>query len=445
MTLFRVGDIQPNQFRHMDRYPIRPEKVTALRESMRTTTFWDNMLARINSDGKPEIAFGHHRRQALREEYGADHEVELTIRDLDDDQMLKIMARENMEEWGTSAIIEQETVRAVVEAYAEGRIHLSHLHLNTSEVRHAPSFSRNLLRAQQVPSSHLATKKYTVQAIAEFLGWVQPNGKAQDKVANALSALELIEEGILTDADFAGLTTKQAQAVVVQASKVKKERETRAKLAEQEVERAREVAEAQRVARENAELQRMAAEARAEQARLRYEQEAEQRAQEEAQRQALLARQAKEREEAAALQQEIAAKAAAHERQQANEAATAVGRHVSRDLRSGNRGIKQANESAREAGYKPPQQVPPHIDDFARKLAGNLNKLLEPDTDKNAHVRDLELFIQYRDHAMAGSREELAQVLRNISQRALGYAERIEKPVTLMQVNIVKELEENHG
>jgi hypothetical protein len=38
--------------------------------------------------------------------------------------MLQIMGRENMEEWGTSAWVEQETIRAVVLAYAEGKINL---------------------------------------------------------------------------------------------------------------------------------------------------------------------------------------------------------------------------------------------------------------------------------------------------------------------------------
>lgn len=38
--------------------------------------------------------------------------------------MLQVTARENMDEWGTSAAVEQETVRAVVEAYAADKISL---------------------------------------------------------------------------------------------------------------------------------------------------------------------------------------------------------------------------------------------------------------------------------------------------------------------------------
>jgi hypothetical protein len=42
-------------------------------------------------------------------------------------RMLKIMARENMSEWGSSVTVEHETIRAVVEAYGAGLApHRSH-------------------------------------------------------------------------------------------------------------------------------------------------------------------------------------------------------------------------------------------------------------------------------------------------------------------------------
>src|SRR5205085_8309072 len=114
----------------------------ALRESMRTTDFWDNIVARARN-GKAEIAYGHHRLAALKEEYGPNHKVNLIVRDLDDEHMIQIMARENMEEWGTSASVEQETIRAVVEAFAEGLIELPPVSkdIQKSNIRYAPSFT----------------------------------------------------------------------------------------------------------------------------------------------------------------------------------------------------------------------------------------------------------------------------------------------------------------
>jgi len=227
MPEFAVRDIRPNPFRHIERYPINREKVAALRESLRTTGFWDNVVARQGENGHPELAYGHHRQVALKEEFGSDHKVNLIIRLLDDEHMLQIMARENMEEWGTSAAIEQETVRAVVEAYAEGKIGLAKPEGRT-DLRYAPSF---------VAGEHkrvTAEFPYTAQTVAKFLGWMQPSGKAQAKVGYALGALELIEKKILSEIDFENLSTKDAQAVVQETRKAQVGDEAAARLAEKE-------------------------------------------------------------------------------------------------------------------------------------------------------------------------------------------------------------------
>ena len=173
MPQYAIKDIHPNPFRHIDRYPIRREKVEALKASLRTTGFWGNVVAREHDSGV-EIAYGHHRLVALREEYGPDDKVDLIIRDLHDHAMLQIMARENMEEWGTSASVEHETIRAVVEAYAEGRIELESPDdkTPTRSIRYAPSFTRGdvLLARGEHP--------YTVERIASFLGWVATERRA---------------------------------------------------------------------------------------------------------------------------------------------------------------------------------------------------------------------------------------------------------------------------
>ncbi len=103
---------------------------------------WRILVARVQN-GNAEIAYGHHRLVALREEYGPDETVDLIIRSLPDDAMLQIMARENMEEWGTSASAEHETIRAVVEAFADGKIELDPPDAQTQAryIRHTPLFT----------------------------------------------------------------------------------------------------------------------------------------------------------------------------------------------------------------------------------------------------------------------------------------------------------------
>lgn len=109
----RVEDLRPNPFRRIDRYPISREKVEALKTSIQETTFWDNLLARRNADGKIEIAYGHHRLQALNE-LGIE-EVDIPVRDLNDTMMIKTMANENLDTWRHHTAVILETVAATKE------------------------------------------------------------------------------------------------------------------------------------------------------------------------------------------------------------------------------------------------------------------------------------------------------------------------------------------
>jgi len=63
-------------------------------------------------NGKIQIAYGHHRLKALQEIYTPDYQIEVPVKDLSDELMLKIMANENMEEWQSSVAVIDETVRA---------------------------------------------------------------------------------------------------------------------------------------------------------------------------------------------------------------------------------------------------------------------------------------------------------------------------------------------
>ncbi|MBA7615276.1 hypothetical protein ES703_22554 [subsurface metagenome] len=109
----KVKNLLPNRFRNIDAYPINQEKIRQLRNSIRETTFWNNILARpAPGNGKFEIAYGHHRLIAIKEELGEDTVVDIPVRDLSDEDMLRIMANENMQEWATDWRVIVETVRA---------------------------------------------------------------------------------------------------------------------------------------------------------------------------------------------------------------------------------------------------------------------------------------------------------------------------------------------
>lgn len=212
-----VRDLKPNPFRDLDRYPVQPEKTEALKRSIKDTSFWDNLLARKapNGSGGFEIAYGHNRLKALRD-LRVD-EIDIPVRSLDDTDMARIMAHENMEEWGHSTTIEQETVRSIIAAYAEGRIKLPAVKRNAGSgvaLRIAPSFRAT---GRPISAQEEMANAYTADTLAEFLGW------KDYKVEATLAALALIEDGLATDKQFSGLSTKQAETIATETRRVVKE------------------------------------------------------------------------------------------------------------------------------------------------------------------------------------------------------------------------------
>jgi ParB-like chromosome segregation protein Spo0J len=226
----KLKNVLPNPFRDMDNYPIHPQKIELLKKSIESTEFWENVVARDAGNGKIELAYGHHRLTALREIYGPNTEFNWIVRDLDDEEMLKIMADENAQEWGHVSDVERETVRAVVKAYSEDKIGLNKPPADTpkSKTRFAPSFCYG------VPSTDAVERPYTIDTILSFL-----NGTMSHRtVQYTLQALCLIEQGHLKEKQVTGLSTNEMRTVVdetiravKQAEAITKETERKAKVA----------------------------------------------------------------------------------------------------------------------------------------------------------------------------------------------------------------------
>lgn len=120
----RLGDIRPNPFRDLTHYRIDEDKVNALVNSIQSTTFWSETVLVREVEGTIEQAFGHHRIEAARRALGENSEVEVTLRDLSDADMLRMMAEENLREWKHDLSVQIQTVQAVIDAAESGRITL---------------------------------------------------------------------------------------------------------------------------------------------------------------------------------------------------------------------------------------------------------------------------------------------------------------------------------
>jgi len=223
----RLCDVKPNPFRDLSRNPLDPRKIETLQESIRSTGWWGNILARRNRAGEVEAAYGHNRLEALRNELDPDTKIEVNMRKLSDSEMLQIMARENMEDWSPSLAMEIETVRAAVIAFAEGKVKLPTVakDVTSAHKRYAPSFILGD-RSGPHPVEDEVGKVYTANTLGIFLGWTRKLGKevgANAAVQRALGALELEEQKIIEKNELSALTPDQATATVEWTKKTAKE------------------------------------------------------------------------------------------------------------------------------------------------------------------------------------------------------------------------------
>jgi len=106
----QIKDLEPNPYRDMENYPINSNKINHLIGSIKQTGFWDNVIAR-KSNGEIQIAYGHHRLEALKKVMKPTDEIEVPIKDLTDALMIQIMAKENDNDWQTCVAVTDETVR----------------------------------------------------------------------------------------------------------------------------------------------------------------------------------------------------------------------------------------------------------------------------------------------------------------------------------------------
>jgi hypothetical protein len=118
-----LRDLDPNPFRENEDYPVIEEKVQGLMQSIKSTGFWDNLLARASPtrEGRYQLAYGHHRKLALDRLHGKDstYKIDIPVRPLDDRTMLRIMANENANEWKSNTAMILATLRRTREYLLE--------------------------------------------------------------------------------------------------------------------------------------------------------------------------------------------------------------------------------------------------------------------------------------------------------------------------------------
>lgn len=165
----KVADLEPNPFRQIGKYPIDKRKLESLKLSISETSFWDNVLCRRHGK-KYEIAYGHHRLEALKE-LGIE-EVDIPVKNLSNAQMIRIMAEENLE-WLTSPKVIYQTVITVKE-FLDGEL----AKYKTWEESRSNKTIRGLFKSENEWSTPKG-KGVGQTTILKFLGGNWKQGKIQ--------------------------------------------------------------------------------------------------------------------------------------------------------------------------------------------------------------------------------------------------------------------------
>lgn len=188
MALIQTIDIEQvdaNPFRRLREYPYVERKVEALMRSIKDVGLWEGVIGRAVGN-RVQIAFGHHRVEAARR--AGLQQINVIVRDLDDDQMLGFMGRENMEDYNSDFLTMLETWEAAMEYWP----------------------SRDGQEAQPIE-------------IARLLGWTQDRSQRHsvqmNRTAEACnSAHALIAGGYVSRSDLHDMTVNDAREILTRAS-----------------------------------------------------------------------------------------------------------------------------------------------------------------------------------------------------------------------------------
>lgn len=113
----RLQDLNPNPFKKYIRGGKLDEaKILRLVESIEQTGFWENVVCR-KDNGRYELGYGHKRIEAAIRKLGRAHEIDIPCLKLTDDQMIQMMAMENVTG-------EEESVEAQVDVVRLAGKHL---------------------------------------------------------------------------------------------------------------------------------------------------------------------------------------------------------------------------------------------------------------------------------------------------------------------------------
>jgi hypothetical protein len=180
----KLIDLKTNPYRDLKKYPIKQERVDALKASIQQTGFWDNVLARP-SGKQYELAYGHNRLVALQQ-LGIE-EIDIPIKDISDADMVRIMATENREQYDENQAILIETVQTVRDFLSRELAKYEVWEEAEKSFEFVGLFGKN--NNPRASFAQVKSKGIGIQTICDFLG----GGWKQWKIQHALEVINSTE------------------------------------------------------------------------------------------------------------------------------------------------------------------------------------------------------------------------------------------------------------
>ncbi len=186
-----IENLKPNPFRNINQYPIDKNRVEKLKASIKRTNFWGGLVCRPDTDekNKYQLAFGHHRLQALKE-IGI---KEITIKAIQysDAQMLQAMADENRETG-------QHDIRILINTIEQVKKYLDEELAKYENIKELPHCLINLLDSKKEQDKatqfgNIKSKGVGQTTILKFLG----SDWKQSEIQFALNSLKKINDNEL--------------------------------------------------------------------------------------------------------------------------------------------------------------------------------------------------------------------------------------------------------
>ncbi len=92
----KLSELKPNPFKkQISKGLLNKEQVDKIKSNIKELGFFGSLPV-FKKDNQYYLIAGHHRTQALKEIYGKEHEVEVTISNYNEDQVFKGMVIENL-------------------------------------------------------------------------------------------------------------------------------------------------------------------------------------------------------------------------------------------------------------------------------------------------------------------------------------------------------------